>query len=487
MNEENLRLSGRIISAPYAAQAIDERRLLENKVKLLLEQRKLPATGWDDLSIEHFLYDLAKMDSNNFSGNVGAGEREARIASKLVAKRHYHLGHGIGRSGDISEVQPKAAGSSLISKLTTSFVMDILKIAGAQHVKQCIVVPVATGMALVLTMLALKAQRPKAKYVIWPRIDQKSCFKSILTAGFEPVIIENILEVDELTTNVNEIRTRITDIGAENILCVMSTTSCFAPRVPDKLEEIAVLCKEHEVPHIVNNAYGIQSSKCMHLIEQAFRVGRLDAFIQSTDKNFLVPVGGSVIAGYDKTFIEHVSKTYPGRASGSPIVDLFITLLSLGVNGYKKLLSERKEMYTFLTDGLKDTMARYDERLLDIKHNQISLAVSLDKLIPVHESPMQATELGSMLFKRSVSGTRVVAPGCIKVIDGYKFINWGSHSNNYPHVYMTVAAAIGITKEEIVVFLKRLDKTLSKFKRHNLADIGSKVVDCELESKPTSP
>ena len=63
-------------------------------------------------------------------GNVGIGEREARIASKLVAKRHYHLGHGIGRSGDISEVQPKAAGSSLISKLTNSFVMDILKLAG---------------------------------------------------------------------------------------------------------------------------------------------------------------------------------------------------------------------------------------------------------------------------------------------------------------------------------------------------------------------
>ena len=32
--------------------------------------------------------------------------------------RHFGLGHGIGRSGDICEVQPKAAGSSIISKLT---------------------------------------------------------------------------------------------------------------------------------------------------------------------------------------------------------------------------------------------------------------------------------------------------------------------------------------------------------------------------------
>ena len=72
-----------------------------------------------------------------FPGNVGIGEREARIASSLVARRHYHLGHGIGRSGDISEIQPKAAGSSLISKLTNSFVVDILKMAGTLIMTFC--------------------------------------------------------------------------------------------------------------------------------------------------------------------------------------------------------------------------------------------------------------------------------------------------------------------------------------------------------------
>jgi O-phospho-L-seryl-tRNASec:L-selenocysteinyl-tRNA synthase len=39
------------------------------------------------------------MDSNNFLDNVGVGEREARVASELVARRHYRLAHGIGRSG----------------------------------------------------------------------------------------------------------------------------------------------------------------------------------------------------------------------------------------------------------------------------------------------------------------------------------------------------------------------------------------------------
>jgi O-phospho-L-seryl-tRNASec:L-selenocysteinyl-tRNA synthase len=34
-------------------------------------------------------------------------------------------------------------------------------------------------------------------------------------------------------------------------------------------------------------------------------------------------------------------KPITGRASISPILDLFITLLSLGASGYKKLLQER--------------------------------------------------------------------------------------------------------------------------------------------------
>jgi len=46
---------------------------------------------------------------------------------------------------------------------------------------------------------------------------------------------------------------------------------------------------------------------------QAQRVGRLDAFVQSTDKNFLVPVGGAVVAGFDTSLIEKIGKLYPGK------------------------------------------------------------------------------------------------------------------------------------------------------------------------------
>lgn len=48
---------------------------------------------------------------------------------------------------------------------------------------------------------------------------------------------------------------------------------------------------------------------------QGARVGRIDAFVQSLDKNFMVPVGGAIIAGFDKEFIKDISKMYPGKCA----------------------------------------------------------------------------------------------------------------------------------------------------------------------------
>lgn len=55
-----------------------------------------------------------------------------------------------------------------------------------------------------------------------------------LIPGFEPVVVENVLEGEELRTNLDAVEQKIQELGAENILCVHSTTSCFAPRVPDR-------------------------------------------------------------------------------------------------------------------------------------------------------------------------------------------------------------------------------------------------------------
>ncbi|XP_071982092.1 O-phosphoseryl-tRNA(Sec) selenium transferase isoform X1 [Engystomops pustulosus] len=469
MNGDSFSAGEQIVSPAYIRQGREARRGHEQLIRVLLEKGKCPQDAWDESTIELFLHELAVMDSNNFLGNCGVGEREGRVACGMVSRRHYRLIHGIGRSGDISAVQPKAAGSSLLNKLTNSVVLDILRTAGVRTATSCFVVPMATGMSLTLCFLTLRHKRPKAKYILWPRIDQKSCFKSMITAGFEPVVIENVLEGDELRTDLNAVKSRILELGAENILCVHSTTSCFAPRVPDRLEELAEICAKYDIPHIVNNAYGVQSSKCMHLIQQGARRGRIDAFVQSLDKNFMVPVGGAVVAGFDDSFLEEISKMYPGRASASPSLDVLITLLSLGASGYKNLLTERKELFAYLANELKTLAAKHNERLLDTPHNPISLAMSLKNMNDKGASAI--TQLGSMLFTRQVSGARVVPLGTSQTVSGHVFKGFMSHSNDYPCAYLNAASAIGIKKQDIDLFIKRLDKCLRQCRKEKPVEV----------------
>ena len=44
-----------------------------------------------------------------------------------------------------------------------------------------------------------------------------------------------------------------------------------------RLEEVAALCRTHNIPHLVNNAYGVQSSQCMHRIQQVMSFVSLNA------------------------------------------------------------------------------------------------------------------------------------------------------------------------------------------------------------------
>lgn len=153
-------------------------------------------------------------------------------------------------------------------------------------------VPLATGMALTATLLALRGMRPPtARYVLWPRIDQKTCLKAVQASGYEPVVVPMRLEGDELVTDVEvgagwlpgsrsvramhaqqsqalgrknskpyawlsidswltlpgcltpsvncltgflqALQQQVARLGAEAIACILTTTSCFAPRAAD--------------------------------------------------------------------------------------------------------------------------------------------------------------------------------------------------------------------------------------------------------------
>jgi O-phospho-L-seryl-tRNASec:L-selenocysteinyl-tRNA synthase len=55
----------------------------------------------------------------------------------------------------------------------------------------------------------------------------------------------------------------------------------------------------------------------MKKISKAMQQGRVDAFVQSTDKNFMVPVGGAIISSKSKEFINLIAGTYAGTFSSN--------------------------------------------------------------------------------------------------------------------------------------------------------------------------
>lgn len=353
MDSKNRKIAAKIIGESYISIASDNLNTFSKNIKILLTQRQLPTQGWSDLEIESLLLELSRMDTNNFSQKAGVGEREGRVVSSLVKKRNYHLGHGIGRSGTVDAIQPKAPGSSLLLKICKYLVLDAIKsCSGVQFAKDCVVLPSATGISLLLCLLAFRSKKPDAKYVIWPRIDQKTCLKCIFSAGYIPVVIENKLIGDKLHTDLEAVKLKIEELGAENVLGILSTTSCFAPRVPDDIPGLSKLCKEFDLFHLVNNAYGLQCKKISNLLNQGNSLGRIDAVVQSTDKNYMVPVGGSIIFSKNKKLIQDISSTYPGRASSSPIIDLTITLLSMGKEGLNNFYKERKQLYKYFIEKL---------------------------------------------------------------------------------------------------------------------------------------
>jgi O-phospho-L-seryl-tRNASec:L-selenocysteinyl-tRNA synthase len=150
-----------IVGKGYAKISEDSVNTVENQIMDLLNHRAIPRDGWDRLTIECLMNKIALMDSNNYQGNTGVGEREGRIYSQIVREKNFGLGHGIGRSGDVGALQPKAIGSSLVVKLTKHMFLNVLnKLLGYPTIKDALVLPFATGMSLTITLLTLKSLNP---------------------------------------------------------------------------------------------------------------------------------------------------------------------------------------------------------------------------------------------------------------------------------------------------------------------------------------
>lgn len=70
----------------------------------------------------------------------------------------------------------------------------------------------------------------------------------------------------------------------------------------------------------------------------------------------------------------------------------------------------------------------------------------------------------------------MVAPGKVQKLCGCTFVNYGSHHDNYPSVYLTAAAAVGTTSTEVDEFVQRLSKCLTEFKRKVAESAAKKLL-----------
>lgn len=263
-------------------------------------------------------------------------------------------------------------------------------------------------------------------------------------------------ETGQLVTDVAAFREQIQLLRPDQIVCIFSCSSCFAPRATDKVGALAALSSQFDLPHLINNAYGLTSSFVIHQIERASRTGRVDLIVQSTDKNFMVPVGGAIVCSPNAEVIGDLAKMYPGRGSSSHALDLLITLLAMGRKGYQRLLDERKANFEYLKERLKAfSESRPKVHVIESKDNRISIALALD--IP---DDNQVTLIGSKLFRRHVMGVRAIPRRSPVDVEGIKFDSWGNHTDEAMPAYLTVAAAIGMKREEVDLFIEKLENVL---------------------------
>jgi len=407
-------------------------------VRDVLNRRIFPERSLSDPQIELMVQILSSMDSDKDPDAARVGEREARIASPFVGKLAANFNHGIGRSGQLTAPQPKAAGASLMQQVANSTALDAIRKLGLSNAKSGLVIPLSTGMSIALVMGALRRELGIER-VLYPRIDHASPRRGIALAGLKEVQIPTVIEDDAVRMDLGEFEKSITKIKS---CAVLATTTFFPPRESDPVKQIARLCADHDIPFVINNAYGVQSQDTMMQIRSAIDAGRVDAVVQSSDKNFLTPIGGSIVVSPNPEIIEWTADTYAGRATAAPVIQTLAALLALGHEKYKELQKQQLENLALLKDNLVNIAENINQRILEVK-NPVAFAITMDGL--------DVNEIGARLYNARVTGPRAVKKG-----------NYGSSTENYPHSYIVMNAAIGVRKEDIVTATTKLLKETNK-------------------------
>nr|MDO8100372.1 O-phosphoseryl-tRNA(Sec) selenium transferase [Candidatus Njordarchaeota archaeon] len=410
-----------------------------NLIRDLFKQRKVPESGWPDNTIAFLLKLLSMMDTDKDPKGVKIGEREARVASPIISDLASGFCHGVGRSGSLIAPQPKAPGASALYELANRCALDAIKRFGLPNVKSAFVSPMATGMSLALALaVARDSSGTERKTVVFPRADHNSPLKAIALVNLKPKVVQGKIYGDAVRVPVDDIAETIDG----HCCAILSTTTFFPPRETDSIREIAKIASEKDIFHIVNNAYGVQSREIMREIRSAIDGGRVDAIIQSTDKNFLTPVGGAIVVSPDEKFVEKAASYYCGRASASPIYQFLAAILSLGTDGYEKLRDAQESNRALLQKLLAEFAGSSGERLLKVE-NPIACTMTITKADP--------SRLGGILYSLRLSGPRVVSSG-----------SWGSCCDDYPNSYVVMNAAIGSKETDVTQAVEKLKEGINQ-------------------------
>jgi len=426
----------------------------------LLDQRSIPDKGWLDLQIRQLLMFFNSLDSDKDPGAIRIGEREGRLSTPYLHDLSAGFAHGVGRSGELTAPQPKAAGASIMQHLTNKVVLSLIRELGFPNLKGALTVPFGTGMSLgmalrgALTHFEIDFQ--KKPRVLMTQIDHKSPRKGIEYIGGQVVQIpghygKNYYADEGVFTSLDEIESAYNQYPDE-IAAIISSSAFFAPRVPDNLKEIAKFAHDHDLIHIVNHAYGVQSIHLNSLIRSAIDAGRVDAIVQSTDKCFLTPVGGAVITSPNPDLLKTTSRIYAGRASASPIVHLLVSLLSMGKQGYMEKMKVQQKNFSLLTQQMQGLAEERGEHLIACK-NQVSVAMTLQ-----HLSKEEVTKLGGFLYNLRVTGPRI-----INLHSNQNSYGSCTTSEEFPYsAYIVMNAAIGVLTPHISQAITKLKLALTQ-------------------------
>lgn len=379
-------------------------------IKNLLNHGKMPNEGLNEVTIMSILYQISSQNLCNSEKNIKIGERESRIYSSIVRNKYFGFGHGIGRSGNLEDVQPKSAGNSLLCKMTTNMLKDLIKTFGIKKCEDVYILPYATGMCISTCLLYLKRMRQNSKYVIISRIDHKTCYKCLDFCDLKYIVVDMIFNNDELNTDEKKIENLMKKLK-EKICCIITVTSSYAPRNSDNILKISQLCNKYDIPHLINNGFGLQCTYICKEIQKCYDSnGRIDFVVQSCDKNFLLPINGGIIFSSNQKIMTELKKTYPGRTPVNVYLDLFITLLELGKNKIMTLREERVKNFNWINEQVQNICSKYNLKLIKTTKNKISIAINLNNLYNYcgNTNPKIINMLGSFLFYRNVTGHRVI-------------------------------------------------------------------------------